>query len=53
MSDCGPVSARLEAELREIARQRGIVVWLDKEGSSSAFADALVENATTRRMLCR
>ena len=36
-----PVSASLEAELRELARQRGIVVWLDKEGSYTAFADAL------------
>ena len=41
MSELGPVSASLEAELRELARQRGIVVWLDKEGSYTAFADAL------------
>lgn len=39
--DLGPVSARLAAELRELARQRGIVVWLDREGSYTAFADAL------------
>jgi hypothetical protein len=42
VSEQGPVSASLTAELRELARQRGIVVWLDKEGSYTAFADALV-----------
>ncbi len=47
MSEWGRVSARLEAELRELARQRGIVVWLDKEGNYSAFADALVEKAAS------
>ncbi len=42
LTDIKPVSASLTAELRELARQRGIVVWLDKEGSYTAFADALV-----------
>ena len=42
LTDVKPVSASLTAELRELARQRGIVVWLDKEGSYTAFADALV-----------
>ncbi len=37
----GPVSACLLAELRELARRNGIVVWLDKEGSYTAFADEL------------
>lgn len=37
----GPVSASLEAELRELARQRGVLVWLDKDGSYTGFADAL------------
>ncbi|MBK7193083.1 MAG: hypothetical protein IPH80_11425 [Myxococcales bacterium] len=41
MTDLGPVSTSLYAELRELARQRGIVVWLDKEGSYTAFADEL------------
>lgn len=27
MTELGPVSARLEADLREQARQHGIVVW--------------------------
>jgi hypothetical protein len=37
----GPVSQALEADLREQARQHGILVWLDKEGAYTAFADAL------------
>ena len=45
MSELGPVSASLAAELRELARQRGIVVWLDKEGSYTAFADAHIKRA--------
>ena len=39
MTDLGPVSASLEAELREQARQHGILVWLDKEGAYNRFAD--------------
>ncbi|MCA9678855.1 MAG: BREX-6 system phosphatase PglZ [Myxococcales bacterium] len=35
------MSATLEAELRDQARQHGIVVWLDKEGAYTGFADAL------------
>ncbi len=42
MSERGPVSASLAAELRELARKHGIVVWLDKEGSYTGFADALM-----------
>ncbi|HPH66539.1 MAG TPA: PglZ domain-containing protein, partial [Kofleriaceae bacterium] len=42
LTDVKPVSASLTAELRDLARQRGIVVWLDKEGSYTAFADALM-----------
>ena len=45
MTALGPVSASLYAELRELARQRGIVVWLDKEGSYTAFADAAAERS--------
>ena len=37
------VSSSLEAELRELSRLRGIVVLLDKEGSYTAFADALAK----------
>jgi hypothetical protein len=32
MTARGPASAALEADLREQARQHGILVWLDKEG---------------------
>ena len=48
MTELGPVSASLEAELREMARQRGIVVWLDKEGTYTAFADAALQRAETQ-----
>ena len=41
----GPVSKALEADLREQARQHGILVWLDKEGNYTTFADALGERA--------
>lgn len=41
----GPVSQALEADLREQARQHGILVWLDKEGTYTPFADALAERA--------
>ena len=38
-----PVSAFLTAELREYARQHGLVVWLDKEGLYTDLTDALVQ----------
>ena len=38
MAELGPVSAHLEHELRELARQRGIVFFLDKEGVYTGFA---------------
>lgn len=41
MSELAPVSAALEAALREEARQHGIVVWLDRHGVYTAFADRL------------
>jgi PglZ domain len=41
MSELGPVSRQLEAELRELARLHGVVVWLDKEGHYTEFVDAL------------
>lgn len=33
MTALGPVPAALTADLREQARQHGILVWLDKEGA--------------------
>lgn len=41
----GPVSALLESALREEARRHGIVVWLDRDGGYTAFADGLYERA--------
>jgi hypothetical protein len=41
MTELGPVSAHLEAELRELARQHGIVVWLDKQATYREFAEGL------------
>ncbi len=35
----GPVSARLEAELAEEVRRRGLVFWLDADGHYTAFVD--------------
>jgi hypothetical protein len=45
VTEPGPVSAHLEADLREQARQHGILVWLDKEGTYTEFADGLGRRA--------
>ncbi len=37
----GPVSTALEREVREEVRRRGIVVWLDKDGTYTNFVDGL------------
>ena len=41
----GPASRALENELHELARQHGIVVWLDGEGVYDDFADRLIERS--------
>ena len=41
MTALEPVSAALEADLREHARKHGVLVWLDKEGAYTTFADRL------------
>lgn len=41
MNELGPVSRHLEAHLVELARQRGILVWLDKEGTFAEFVARL------------
>ncbi len=41
----GPVSAALEREVREKLRTHGVVVWLDGDGSYTAFVDALAARA--------
>lgn len=40
MTALGPVPAALTADLREQARQLGILVWLDKEGAYTARSSA-------------
>lgn len=37
----GPVSAHLEAELREEVRRHGVVLWLDPAGHYTGFVDRL------------
>ena len=39
----GPVSARLEAEIREEVRKHGVVLFLDKEGAYTHFVDDLAK----------
>lgn len=41
----GPISQALENELRELARQHGIVVWLDRDDVYTEFADDLGQRA--------
>lgn len=41
MSELGPVSRELEAELRELVRQHSIVIWLDKESAYTDYVDGL------------
>jgi len=38
----GPVSAALEADVREWVRKHGIVVWLDGDADYTAFVDSLI-----------
>ncbi|WP_411876398.1 BREX-6 system phosphatase PglZ [Vulcanococcus limneticus] len=41
MSTLSPVSAALEAELRQRVQQNGIVIWLDRDGHYSPLVDQL------------
>jgi len=41
----GPLSRALENEVRELVRKHGIVVWLDREGAFTSFADRLAARA--------
>ncbi len=43
-SEFGPVSTTLIAELRDEARQHGVLVWLDKDGAYTEFVDSLIGN---------
>ncbi len=40
-----PASERLEAELKRVVKERGLVVWLDADNNYSGFAVRLVERA--------
>lgn len=42
MTELGPVSAVLEAELRTKTRRHGIVVWLDPDAHYSSLVDRLI-----------
>ena len=46
MSQSGPITAALEEEMTRALRQRGMVVWLDKDGHYTTYVDALVERHT-------
>ena len=46
MSQSGPITAALEEEVTRALRQRGMVVWLDKDGHYTTYVDALVERHT-------
>ena len=46
MTQPGPITAALEDEVTRTLRQRGIVVWLDKDGNYTAYVDELVERHT-------
>ncbi|MFZ4711140.1 MAG: hypothetical protein ACOYMH_15015, partial [Zwartia sp.] len=40
-TEVGPISAALEAELRQRVQQNGIVIWLDRDGHYSPLVDQL------------
>ena len=48
----GPVSAKLEAELREEVRKNGIVFFLDKEGTYTSFIDKLASSTAVPYPVC-
>jgi len=43
MTRLGPIAAALEEEVKRELRQRGIVVWLDKDTHYSGYVDSLRE----------
>ncbi|MEY2830811.1 MAG: hypothetical protein RLZZ574_69, partial [Cyanobacteriota bacterium] len=43
MSELGLITKTLEAEVTEQLRQKGIVVWLDKDAHYTAYVDRLIE----------
>ena len=49
-SPFGPISARLESDLRSSVRSNGIVVWLDLDGHYTEFVDGLIELRKSERL---
>ena len=43
MSELGLITKTLESEVTEQLRQKGIVVWLDKDAHYNAYVDSLIE----------
>ncbi|MFM2310979.1 MAG: hypothetical protein RLZZ04_255 [Cyanobacteriota bacterium] len=43
MSNLGLITKTLEAEVTEQLRQKGIVIWLDKDAHYTAYVDRLIE----------
>ena len=43
MSRLGPITAALEEDIKRELRQRGIVIWLDKNAAYTGYVDSLVE----------
>ena len=43
MTDPGPITAALEAEVERELRDHGIVVWLDRDAHYTPFVDVLAE----------
>lgn len=43
MSELGLITKTLEAEVTEQLRQKGIIVWLDKDAHYNAYVDRLIE----------
>lgn len=46
-TELGPVARAFEAELRELARQHGVIVWLDKHGVYTSYFDGLAQRVAS------
>lgn len=46
MVELSPITTVLEEEVKRELRQRGIVVWLDKDGVYTPYVDQLVDRYT-------
>lgn len=50
MSELGPISTALEADLRSKVQQNGIVVWLDRDGTYTHFVDQFQQARAERKL---